>query len=63
MTRQAIWSLQATDPLDMEAVAELARRIIGGGSCCVRLDDDGGDGAAAVGSANVEPAEKVMLSK
>lgn len=41
MTRQVIWSLQAADPLDMEAVAELARRIVGGGSCCVRLDDDG----------------------
>ncbi len=41
MTRQAIWSLQATDPLDMEAVAELARRIAGGGSCCIRLNDDG----------------------
>ena len=41
MTRQAIWSLEATDPLDMEAVAELARRIVGGGSCCIRLNDDG----------------------
>lgn len=41
MTRQAIWSLEASDPLDMEAVAELARRIMGGGSACVRLNDDG----------------------
>lgn len=41
MTRQAIWSLEATDPLDMEAIAELARRIAGGGSCCIRLNDDG----------------------
>lgn len=41
MTRQAIWSHEATDPLDMEAVAELARRIAGGGSACIRLNDDG----------------------
>lgn len=41
MTRQAIWSLEASDPLDMEAVAELARRIAGGGSACIRLNDDG----------------------
>lgn len=41
MTHQAISSLHATDPLDMGAVADLARHIAGGGSCCIRLEDDG----------------------
>lgn len=41
MTHQATSSLHATDPLDMGAVADLARHIAGGGSCCIRLEDDG----------------------